>query len=336
MRAVGLLLVAQSARMLAQSAARAGLRAYAIDCFADADTRRHAARCLALVPGLKGFDETELLQAADRIAPGANLIYGSGIDTRADLVGKLARGRELFGNPPEILHRVNNPLEFFRLLDMLAIPYPETRFSPPDGLEGWLIKPGCGEGGKGVGFAAKKRPMQGDAYYQRHIPGEALSVLFVADGKQARILGFNTQWTSSHDTGQPFLFAGAVNRAELDAAQRSRIGEYTGKLTVALGLVGLNSLDFMVGDGVCRVLELNPRPSATMALYDGDFDDGLLAAHIAACRGRLPATPARPDPRHADHLRAAVCDDPGGFPLAGRLRRHTESRHDDSDRRTIV
>jgi len=282
-----LLLVAQSARMLAQSAARAGFSASAIDYFADADTRRHAARCLALAPGTAA----EWLNAAAQMAPpgeSTGLVYGSGLDTRPDLVAQLARGRILLGNSPATLRRANTPQCFFRLLESLDIPFPETRFAPPECVEGWLVKPGCGEGGKGVGFAAKKRPVFEDVYYQRHIQGEALSILFLADGKQARTIGFNTQWIARHDADQPFLFAGAVNRARLDAAQREEIEEYAGKLTAALGLVGLNSLDFMVDGRSCRMLELNPRPSATMALYDEDFDEGLLAWHIAACRGELP------------------------------------------------
>lgn len=288
MKAGGLLLIAQSARMLAQSAARAGFNACTIDYFADADTRRHAARCLALAPREQGFDAAELLQAASRIAPGAPLIYGSGIDTRPELVEKLEKSHELLGNPPEILRLAHSPKRFFRLLDELAIAYPDTRFAPPACLQGWLIKPSCGEGGKRVGFAATKRPPPENAYYQRHIPGDAHSALFIADGRQARLVGLNTQWTSGHDPARPFLFGGAVNRADLDSAQQARVEGHVSKLTAALGLVGLNSLDFMLENGEPKVLELNPRPSATMALYDEDYPRGLLVAHIAACWGQLP------------------------------------------------
>lgn len=294
---LGLLLVAQSSRMLAQSAARAGLSVCAIDHFADADTRRHAAVCFAIPPTANGFDATGLLETAARLGPISGLIYGSGLDTCPDVVEKLAQGRELFGNPPDILRLVHAPRRFFPLLDRLAIPYPETCFSPPENLGGWLIKPGCGEGGKGVGFAATKNPPPANAYFQRQIPGDAMSLLFIADGKQVRVIGFNTQWIAGHDPGQPFLFAGAVNRAHLDKAQRASVAEYAGKLAAALGLVGLNSLDFIVENGSCRVLELNPRPSATMALYDDDYSEGLLLAHIAACRGAL--LESRPGPVRA-------------------------------------
>jgi len=294
-----LLLAAQSARMLAQSARRAKLAACAIDGFADADTRRLVPKTLAIPPGA---GDAEWLEAAERLAPcgkGHGLVYGSGIDTRPALVEALARGRRLLGNTPETLARVNTPRRFFALLDGLGIAYPETRFSPPPQPENWLLKPGCGEGGKGVGFAAKIRPATTQDYYQRHIPGLALSALFLADGNSARVVGFNTQWTARHDPGQPFLFAGAVNRAGLGEEQRSCMEAAANRLSAALGLVGLNSLDFVLDGENCWVLELNPRPSASMALYDEDFAQGLLKAHIAACLGEPPPPPERTSPVRA-------------------------------------
>ncbi|MDD5033606.1 MAG: ATP-grasp domain-containing protein, partial [Methylococcaceae bacterium] len=295
-----MLLIAQSARMLAQSAARAGFRTCVIDGFADADTRRYATQIHALSTGL--FDEAELFAALARLAPAGKeigLIYGSGIDTRPDLVERLALGRTLLGNSPATLRRVKTPCEFFRLLAELAIPHPQTRFSPPQETCGWLVKPGCGEGGKGVRFFAENRLAEPEAYYQRRIEGDALSALFLANGEEARIIGFNTQWTTGCNGEQPFLFAGAINRTDLSVRQREVVGSYIAKLTAALGLVGLNSLDFMLERGMCRVLEINPRPSATMALYDEDYPFGLLTRHVAACRGELPSKRQEPGPVRA-------------------------------------
>ncbi|MFM8331788.1 MAG: ATP-grasp domain-containing protein, partial [Candidatus Methylumidiphilus sp.] len=257
----------------------------AIDQFADADTRQYAAETLAL----NRFALDELLAAA-RPWPTKPLVYGSGLDTRPDCVASLSAGRTLFGNTPATLRYVHTPHRFFALLVQLGIPHPATRFTPPDSPKGWLVKPSCGEGGKRVGFAAKNRPVA-DTYYQRHIDSPACSLLFLADGRTARPVGFNTQWTASHDAAQPFLFSGAINRAVLDAAQRQAVADYASRLTAALDLVGLNSLDFVCADGECLVLEVNPRPSATMALYDADYPQGLLAAHLAACRGERPAAP---------------------------------------------
>ena len=46
-------------------------------------------------------------------------------------------------------------------------------------------------------------------------------------------------------------------------------------------LRGLSSLDFIHADDCSHVLEINPRPSASMQLYDED----LLIRHIQACIG---------------------------------------------------
>jgi predicted ATP-grasp superfamily ATP-dependent carboligase len=283
-----LLLVSCAGRMLARSAARAGLRPVVLDLYADQDTRECAADFAQVPHGRIGFEAAGLLEAAGRLAPadgGFALVYGSGLDIAPDLLERLARGRKVYGNPPEIPRLLKTPATFFDLLRRLDIPYPEIRYRRPPDPQHWLIKSGCSEGGKGVRFCAQAEP-DGDDYYQRRLPGKPLSALFLADGANARIIGFNTLWTARH-LGQPFLFVGAVNRAGLSPIQRDRVEAFVARLVRAVGLKGLNSLDFMLDGETCRVLEINPRPSATMALYEGDFPEGLLARHIRACRGEL-------------------------------------------------
>jgi predicted ATP-grasp superfamily ATP-dependent carboligase len=300
--------------MLARSAVRAGLRPLALDLYADEDTRAYAERCERVAAGPIGFDARSLLEAAERLAPagsGPALVYGSGMDVAPDLLEALARGRMLYGNPPAVVRLLKTPDTFFDLLRRLAIPFPEIRDTPPPDPEHWLIKAGCGEGGKGVRFCARTGAEAGE-YYQRRLPGLALSALFLADGHTARIIGFNTLWTAAgllpplplgegggEGIGQPFLFAGAINRAELSPAQREQVQGYLARLVPAAALRGLNSLDFMLDGATCRVLEVNPRPSATLALYDEDFPDGLLAAHIRAVQGDLGAAGAAGAPARA-------------------------------------
>jgi predicted ATP-grasp superfamily ATP-dependent carboligase len=63
------------------------------------------------------------------------------------------------------------------------------------------------------------------------------------------------------------------------------------RIVEATGLKGLNSADFLVDGSRYHLLEINPRPGATIDIFD-DADGWLFAAHIAACRGVLPASPA--------------------------------------------
>lgn len=287
-----LLIVGNSVRLLVQSAARAGLRPVALDLYADADTQECAEAAAPLIPAPQGFDPPHLLATAARLAPAGRypLVYGSGLDTAPDLLERLAAGREVFGNPPSTLRLLRTPERFFGLLRELDIPFPDIRLEPPADPENWLVKAGCGEGGKRVRFCAQGAPAGPDEYYQRRLPGSPLSALFLADGEHAEIIGFNTQWTVSL-YGRPFLFCGAVNRADLDGRRHGVVADYVARLVRALGLRGLNGLDFMLDGPVCRVLEVNPRPTATTALYDRDFPEGLLAAHLRACRGQRVEVP---------------------------------------------
>ena len=279
--------------MLAESAARAGVWTVALDHYADADTRASAAAVAAIPEPGGAFDREGLLTAAARLAPpdAFPLIYGSGLDSQPDLLNALAQGRAVIGNPPPLQGQFREPSRFFALLRQLEIPHPEIRAQRPPDPEGWLLKSGCSEGGKRVRFCAQMEAGPQD-YYQWRLTGPAFSALFLADGQQTNIIGFNTLWTAGH-ARQPFLFGGAISHAPLRAAQRRQVVKHVASLVQATGLRGLNSLDFMLdAAGLPLVLEINARPSATLALYDADYPEGLLAAHYRACHGHLQGTRA--------------------------------------------
>jgi uncharacterized protein len=276
--------------MLAESARRGGLPCSAVDHFADLDTLRYADACRIVPPGEDGGDGPwiEAVGALSIPKGEAGIVYGSGLDTRPGLLAELEKIFPLFGNPPEILARINQPRPFFQLLDELAIPFPETRFTPPRHAGGWLVKPGCGEGGKGVGLLAEIGEPQSGAYFQKYLPGPVFSALFLANGRDFRVIGFNTLWAVGEGIA-PFLFEGAINRTGLDESRRAEVEGCLRRLVEIAGLRGLNGVDFALDDrGGVRVLEINPRPSASMALYDADFPGGLLRAHLDACLGELP------------------------------------------------
>lgn len=287
--------------MLAASARRAGLRPVVFDLFGDRDTREMA-ETYVLADEYGRFDEPRLLRQVEAVAaanPVRGLVYGGGLECLPELLESLARLVPLCGNPPAVVRECKSPERFFAHLSQLDIPFPETRFSsPPVGPE-WLVKPRCGTGGKRVGFHAAREGAGAEVYFQRHVQGEALSALFLADGRTVRVVGFNTLWSENRGTDTPFLFAGTLNRAPLDDTQRADVRRWVQSLGGALGLKGLNGLDFMFDGQHCHVLEVNPRPSATLTLYDADYPRGLLAAHLDACAGRLPTGDLPPSPPRA-------------------------------------
>jgi predicted ATP-grasp superfamily ATP-dependent carboligase len=65
--------------------------------------------------------------------------------------------------------------------------------------------------------------------------------------------------------------------------QKKLIKGWLKKLVPVFALKGLNSLDFIQAGDKSFVLEINPRPSASMQLYDAD----LFNRHIKASQGEL-------------------------------------------------
>jgi methenyltetrahydromethanopterin cyclohydrolase len=108
-------------------------------------------------------------------------------------------------------------------------------------------------------------------------------VLFIADGQELQVIGFNSQWSVRLSETQEFVFAGVINSCDLSNAHKSMITDWLKQIVPVFGLKGLNSLDFIHADGCSYVLEINPRPSASMQLYDED----LLIRHIQSCAGTI-------------------------------------------------
>jgi predicted ATP-grasp superfamily ATP-dependent carboligase len=287
-----LLVVSASGRALAQSAARSGLPVVVLDLFNDLDVRALASASRSVAAGSGKFDSRRLLAAASLLCPPdrcAGLVYGSGFEGRTRLLGQLASGRQLFGNSPDTVAKLKDPVHFFALLDSLGFAHPETRLDPPANVSGWLVKRTGGAGGSHVKPATLRHRARPGRYFQKARSGRTLSVLFAADGRNARAIGINEQWTAGIAQCAPYCYGGAVGGVVLTGSVQARIDTMLDKLVCTTRLIGLNGLDFILdADGVPCVLEINPRPTATLDLYDADVRDGLMALHLRACRGELP------------------------------------------------
>ncbi len=293
--------------MLAASARRGGHRTIVLDCFADRDTRAlaDAVRNVGQA-GTPRLDRRSLLSASREFSSGvAGLVVGSGLESRPALLAGLATTTPLLGNLPETVHRAKDPDHFFPLLARLGAPAPEVRRTAPPDPEAWLLKQTGGAGGTHIRAATHRAPPR-DGYFQRRAEGVPHSVLFLADGRSARRIGISRQWTAGRPR-TPFLYGGAAGGVRLPDDLLARLDRWLEGLVAALGLVGLNGLDFLLDGAEPLVLELNPRPTATMELYDPEWPRGLFDAHLDACRGQLPASvPAARASRSAATLFAPV------------------------------
>jgi predicted ATP-grasp superfamily ATP-dependent carboligase len=130
--------------------------------------------------------------------------------------------------------------------------------------------------------------------------------MILADGRHAAVLGFSTQWASP-TPAHPYRFGGAATPADIAPAMADRLTESIQRLIAAVPLVGLNSADFLVHDDRYWLLESNPRPGATLDIFEAD-GGSLLALHVAACGGARVAHVAPRDGARACAIVYAECD----------------------------
>ncbi|KQT47495.1 hypothetical protein ASG43_10380 [Aureimonas sp. Leaf454] len=307
-----LLIATFSGRSIAASARRARYRPLVADLFADNDLRDVAAD-LRIVRGdfVDGFDGGDLLSALEDLARGRDpvgVLCGPGFEDRPELLDAIAERWRLLGNTGDTVRRLKDPRSFAALCAGLGIAHPEIRMEPPAGgaASEWLVKRVGAAGGLHIGFLGTREPAP-DRYYQRHVEGARRSALFVAANGKARILGFSEQWPSPSET-EPFRYGGACGPIALDPATSAAVERAIRGIAAELpALVGLGSADFIVPDeGEPWLLEINPRPGATMDVFERDGTPALVAVHLDACEGRLPEAPLRPDGVRAAGF--AYCD----------------------------
>jgi uncharacterized protein len=279
------LVVAVSARMIAQLAAADGYDVTALDRFGDVDLR-------AIAPGATASSNVGLAAlAADVDADG--VVYGGGLENRPDLVARLCRGRELLGTPPELLAAVRDPWAVGAAARAAGARAPESRSAvglPDDAADSWLRKPRHGGGGRGVrGWAGGRLRL--DEILQRRVHGLSCSAAAVGDGRGAAVLGLTEQLHRPPG----FQWKGNATPPDLPAGE---LGELDGQLRAVcqevaarFGVRGAFGVDAIWDGRHAWVLEVNPRPPAALEL----FGPGSFEAHVRAARGHgLPGAGVPP------------------------------------------
>ena len=297
-----ILIAAISGRALAAAARRAGYRRLVADFFCDTDTVALAERTQMLPGDLQhGIDMARLVETLRQLAgkdrPVA-LVLGSGFEREPDIVDELARNFPLAGNDGSAIRRVKDPQMLATDCAELSIPHPEFRWDLPPDPEHWVVKTAGGAGGSHVRRANGDERTTG-RYFQRFVPGQSVSALFVGDGHSARIVGFSRQWTSPAP-GTPYRYGGAVRLRRIDREDAAAIGDWLDGLAARAGLVGLCSADFIRNSEGYQLVEINPRPGATLDIFDS-FEAPLIEAHLKAARGEAFSIP-----RFADSMASMI------------------------------
>lgn len=263
-----LLIVGASGRAAAASARRAGFEPFVLDLFADADTER-----LATVWKLP-FDQYPhgFVELAKRVPP-MPWMYTGGLENYPDVVAAISETRELWGNGPDVLKKVRDPFAVQNWLKEFGRTRPRTFHhgdeAPSSGR--WLRKPIRGSAGFGVRFAEPvdiRTPSGEPAYYfQEFLDGTPMSAVFAHGrrgwptfvGMSRQLIG--TDWLHA----KPFAYAGNVM---VDPNVYPDPRPTAGWLTHSFSLAGVWGLDAIRTGDEWNVVEINPRYTASVELYE--------------------------------------------------------------------
>jgi uncharacterized protein len=288
------LIAAASGRALAGSARRAGYAPLVTDFFGDQDTIAAAQAHVRIKPHHgRGIDPDELIAAFHMLAANRDprgAVCGTGFEDRPDLLARIAQHWTLIGNSATTVEQIKNPIFLAGLCRRCGIPHPDTRLDAPNDSPGWLAKRRGGAGGAHIRSAGTVQSASKADYYQREVRGDAVSALALADGHTAIVLGLSAQW-SSPAPEQPFRYGGAVQPAPLARETADALTDAVQQVTSLISLVGLNSFDFLVDGRAFHLLEINPRPGATLDIFESQCSKSMFAMHVEACQGVLPNAP---------------------------------------------
>ena len=315
-----LVVLGASSRGLAESAGRAGWSVHAADLFCDLDLIATAREAVQVPEGpskdAAGYPWS-LHAAAAGFPVAAPWCYTGALENHPELIDAIASARPLAGNAGAVVRRLRTHGELAAVVHAAGLSFPETRSSPDRvPLDGsWLVKPLASAGGRGIcrwtPQTASSHASLATARLSRHVwqhcaTGAPFSAAFCMGSGSAQLLGVSRQLI-----GEAWCHAGAFawcggithTPAELPPVYRSQLDRLAAGLVDWCQPVGLLGIDLVVDPtGRITVIEVNPRATASMELFERAGAISIAGVHLAAC-GLAPSADSagRPGTDAADN-----------------------------------
>jgi len=242
------------------------------------------------------------------------VVYGGGLENRPGLLRLFGHRGTILGNDPVAVRQVRNPAILFRFLDASGLPHARTdadarhapscdadrKDEPTAPASAFLWKRTRGGGGGGVLVARPGEPRPRGHHLQRLLHGVNGSAAFLSDGRRALLLGASRQISGWRALGgDRFRYGGSIAGALeswLPAEALRFLHRTAGALTRRFGLRGLNGFDFILHEGRPCLVEVNPRYTASMELFEEMTGGSLMDLHLSVLGGE-PLPRRAPTPR---------------------------------------
>ncbi len=279
-----IVIVGASTRAAAQSARRAGFAPYCCDMFCDTDLDEAAEKAIVAPDYPDGVPEI--------VAgfPEAPWMYVGAMENSPELVAKISRSRELWGNGADVLSQVREPIALRNLLvannivgiDVLAATAPPANVRS---AREWLIKPIRSAAGRRVVWFDPDQPagMNEPYVFQRHVEGTAMSAVMVADETDVELCGATRQLIGETAFGaSEFGYCGSIGPADILRDLQEQLVSIGHALRKDAGVRGLFGVDFIFDGWTAWVTEVNPRYTASVEVLEQAYQRPLVNFHAAA------------------------------------------------------
>ena len=309
-----LLLIGASVRAFAESAVRGGFSVWCCDFFGDRDLT-------ALGPWVRVVDYPGGFLDAIKSAPPGPVIYTGGLENYPLVLAAIGAERDVVGCGPDVLREVRNPWRLRDSLTNTEFAFPETIPITPATVqavgervqrgERWLLKRLTGSGGSHLRWWSESLAAievgSNDLIAQRWEPGVSLSAQYLATNTGVELLGLCFQrGCSQGGTTGDFRFSGAIGPLPLMDNTEFHCRELGRHVATDFGLSGLFGIDLIwpgehdwTGQAALiwpvetkpTVLEVNPRYTASMELFERFTGRSLVAEQFAGTITRPPSLP---------------------------------------------
>jgi len=270
---------------MCQSGRRAGIPVHAADLFRDTDLVE------ACVSSTRVDRYPDGIVDALRLFPAAAWCHVGGLENRPDILEAVAAERPLAGSSPAAVRLGRDHHWLAARVREIGLAMPATHDTavgiPCDGSH--LVKPRAGAGGRGIRRWTGAAPEDRGLVWQQRIEGMPCSAAYLAVRGRTDLFLTSRQlvgWQPCR--GSEFAWCGSTTRRlpEAVAPVVERLGRH---VAAEAGLLGLFGIDFVLDDeGRVHPLEVNPRPTASMELWERSGAGSLAASHVAACGFTAP------------------------------------------------
>jgi len=312
-------------RPLVYSLHRAGYEVYAVDFFGDLDLYPYIKDCLILTKKLSAnYDLVKnnyseylpllILELLDKYPEIKYLIIGSGLDDaieeRALILKKIKRKKYKIlnlNNELKVIKKSRNTEFIFNFLKKLGydvpttVSYDEVKSNINELEYPFIFKKKSGSGGINIYKVKKKSDFSlilnlinrenfypKDWLVQEYIEGKPVSCTIISNGVESEVISVNHQIIGDKYLYAPreFMYCGNVVPANIFAEERKLIVDASLKLSIELGLKGINGFDFVLKDHYPYLMEINPRIPGSIRASEEAMNINLLVLHIKSFTGK--------------------------------------------------